>query len=92
MGEIVHFPHNLVGGRQGKPEGYSHTPVTLSCALGDGVVVGCARKIPLATPVHHSLIVGEMEEIFENKIANILKIIYWIALPFSQCVLITVYY
>jgi hypothetical protein len=52
-------------------------------------VVGCARKIPQATPVHHSLIVGEMEEIFENKIA---KIIYWIALPFSQCVLVTVYY
>jgi hypothetical protein len=44
----------------------------------------CARKIPQALPVHHPLIAGEMEEIFENKIANILKSIYCIALPFSQ--------
>jgi len=32
-----------------------------------------------------------MEEIFENKIANILKSIYRIALPFSQSVVIIVY-
>ena len=35
---------------------------------------------------------GEREEIFENKMANILISIYWITLPFSQCVLIAVYY
>jgi hypothetical protein len=54
-------------------------------------VVWCARKIPQASLVHHPLIEREMEEIFENKIANILKSIYRIALPFSQSVVIIVY-
>ena len=57
-----------------------------------GKVVWCARKIPQASPIHHPLIADEMVEIFENLIANIFKSINWIALPFSQCVLIIVYY
>jgi hypothetical protein len=55
-------------------------------------VVWCARKIPQASPVHHPLIAGEVVEILENLIANIFKGIDWIALFFSQCVLITIYY
>jgi hypothetical protein len=94
LGEIIHFPIWWVVDRGSLRDTLTH-PQPRPVYLGRGFlgrVVWCARKIPQASPIHHPLIAGEMVEIFENLIANIFTSINWIALSFSQCVPIIVYY